>query len=257
MKRLKRILQGMLLFPGLCIVLHLLFRSPAINPAITIAHRGASDVAPENTLGAIREAVNRGIQYVEIDIQQTGDNYLILMHDTTVDRTTDGTGRVRDLSLEDIQQLDAGSYFSGEFTGEAVPLFRDALELAIQHNITLIVEVKNPELYPQLANELISILDETSGYGNVIVISFDHTWLESLEQAAPDVETGSLWLWSTGTPRNHHIVSVHWSSVLIDPTQIYRQHRAGNAIWVWTVNHPLLTSLLERLGVDGIVTDTP
>lgn len=257
MRKIRKFLLGLVLLIGVYIVLHLILRSPTDREPETVAHRGAGNYAPENTLVSVREAIELGATLIEIDVQQTSDGALILMHDTTVDRTTDGTGSVGELTLEDIKKLDAGRYFSEDYTGEPVPELRDVLTLVVERDVQLVVEVKSPYLYPQLTDALITDIAETDAQTNVIVMSFDQGWLADFQDRAPDITVGSLWLWGMSAPTDHNTVSVHWSSVVIDPTQVRRQRAAGNAIWVWTVNSPQIKSLMAWLGVDAIVTDTP
>lgn len=102
------------------------YRWPGV---IAVGHRGTVHLAPENTLAAFRKAIELGVDLVEIDVRETRDGHLIIMHDATVDRTTNGKGRVTDLTLEEIKRLDAGSWFSPKFAGEPVPTLDEALSL--------------------------------------------------------------------------------------------------------------------------------
>jgi len=108
------------------------------------AHRGAMDTHPENTLAAFQEAIRLGAHMIEFDVQITRDSKLVVMHDKTVDRTTNGTGLVSELTLEEIKKLDAGSWKSQQFTGEQVPTLKEALEI-IPHNIWLNIHLKGGE----------------------------------------------------------------------------------------------------------------
>ena len=101
----------------------------SFSPIIVIAHRGANRSAPENTLEAYRRAIELGCDYVEVDVRQTKDGVLVLMHDRTVDRTTDGSGTIEDLTLAEIRSLSAGSKFGPNWSGEKVPTFEQALEV--------------------------------------------------------------------------------------------------------------------------------
>jgi glycerophosphoryl diester phosphodiesterase len=227
-----------------------------------IAHRGNSCAAPENTLAAIRSAILSGAEYIEIDIRRTRDGVLVLMHDATVDRTTNGTGVVSGLTWAEVRRLDAREGFDSE-TGndpERVPTLADALALTVASSATLVIEVKSPVHSPRIANDLMGVVDAAAARRRVVVASFDHTWLREFAAHAPDVPIGELWIWPAprlSRTRVPEVISVHWSSVLLNPTLIPRLRRAGSLIWVWTVDNPTLIRILRRLGADGITTSNP
>jgi len=117
---------------------------------LNIAHRGASAWAPENTMASFRLALNMGADGFELDVQLTSDDQVVVIHDSSVDRTTNGTGRIAQLSFSQLRQLDAGSWFNSAkprrakpgYVGERIPLLTEVLDLAKQHNITTYVELK-------------------------------------------------------------------------------------------------------------------
>ena len=121
-----------------------LINSQYIENPIMISHRGAAGLAPENTLASIREAIGQGAQFIEVDVQRSADGVLVLMHDRTVNRTTDGRGTIRELTWDEISELDAGSSFSPEFTGEPVPSLDSVLGLIRKSPVNLVLEAKNP-----------------------------------------------------------------------------------------------------------------
>lgn len=249
----------LLLIPVIWGLLHLLLRpKPNAAPQL-IAHRGASGLAPENTLAAIHAGFTYGAPMVEVDVQRSADGRLLLMHDLTVDRTTNGHGAVADLTWAEIQALDAGSHFSFRFAGEPAPSLEAALELAQADGVTLMIEVKDPERYPGLATNLIETIDRLAAPAQVLVISFDHDWIVEFQRQAPHIPVGFLAYWAGSVPRvpAGQVVSVFWGSVLLDPTLAPRLHEAGYEVIVFTVNHPQLMRWLLWLGVDGIVTDYP
>lgn len=126
---------------------------------VNIAHRGASGHAPENTMAAFEKAFEMKADYIEIDVQMTKDGELIAIHDTTVNRTTNGTGSVGDYTLEEIQQLDAGSWFGQEFVGERIPTFEEIID-TYRGKIGLLIELKSPELYPGVEEKVAEALME-------------------------------------------------------------------------------------------------
>jgi glycerophosphoryl diester phosphodiesterase len=229
--------------------------------AVVISHRGAAGLAPENTLAALREAINQGVGLVEVDVHRTADGVLVLMHDETVDRTTDGTGAVRGLTWDEISKLDAGSHFSPKFAGESVPSLDSALELIAEWPVTLVLEVKNPHLYPGIEQQILEAVKRFDASDRVIVMSFDHGWLERFKEnkLASDITIGLIsWLpCNMAQIASTRVVSVYWPSVLLPPTSVRRIHNQGYQVWVWTVNDTRLMRLLVWLGVDGIITDRP
>jgi glycerophosphoryl diester phosphodiesterase len=239
-------------------LLVLLRSDPLERPAL-ICHRGLAGWAPENTLAAMREAISRGAQFAEVDVRRSVDGVIVLMHDETVDRTTDGQGRVDELTWDEISKLDAGSHFSPVFVGEPVPTLDEALALVASSTVTLVLEVKQPSRYPGIALQVADVLGESDLHDRVVVVSFDHDWLNRLGDLMPAARVGYLQV-HPGIPRRMSgdgVLDVHWSGVLLDPTLIRRAHRQGHRIWVWTVNDARLMRLLVWLGVDGITTDYP
>src|SRR5215213_4700199 len=113
-----------------------------------LAHRGASAYAPENTLAAFRLAIEQRADWLELDVQQTKDGHLVVFHDLRMERTTNGSGALRDLTLDQVRQLDAGSWFGPRFAGERVPTFEEVVALARQQNVRIFPEMKDPRLSP-------------------------------------------------------------------------------------------------------------
>ena len=249
----------LLIVPLIWLLIHLLLRSkPVLTPQL-IAHRGGGGLAPENTLAALRAGLAAGAHVIEVDVQRSVDGVIVLMHDATVDETTNGRGRVADLTWAELNQLDAGSHFSSEFAGEAVPRLEDALGLLTAEPVTLMIEVKDPELYPGLASDLWDVIRRAGAQDRVMVISFAHNWIIGFHQLAPEVPIGILSYWPYQVPGVAHgqAISVLWSSVLLDPTLVSRVHEAGASIVVFTVNNPTLMRCLLWLGIDGVITDRP
>jgi glycerophosphoryl diester phosphodiesterase len=240
-------------------ILYLVLRSKPLREPFMISHRGAGALAPENTLAGASEAIERGALFFEVDVQRSADGVLVVIHDDTVDRTTDGTGRVGELTYDEMGSLDAGSHFSTEFAGEPIPTLDAILELVAEKQVTLVLEAKSPELYPGIEQQIAEALQRLEVQDRVIVISFDHDWLERFHEVAPQARLGELWGWmgrSKPLPMTS-LVDVYWPSVIADPTLVKRAHAQGHEVVVWTVNNPWAMKLLLWLGVDGITTDRP
>ena len=157
---------------------------------INIAHRGASSYAPENTFAAFDLAKKMGVKDIELDVHFTKDDHIVVIHDERVDRTTDGSGHVREMSLEKIRSLDAGAWFSGEFTAEPIRTLGEVLE-RYKNDLNFHIEIKAREA-PGLASRT---CDLVRGYGVVnttTITSFDKQWLVETRKYAPEIPAGWL-----------------------------------------------------------------
>lgn len=260
MTMIKTIATLLLSFTTVWAALHLLCREKgrAGKPAI-IAHRGAAGLAPENSLAAIRAGLAHHAPYIEIDVQRSADGVLVVIHDETVDRTGNGRGAVRELPWAELRRLDVGRAFAPHFAGEAIPTLADVLLLLQDKPATLVIEIKDPHFYPAISQQILALLAEYQAQERVVVISFDHTELETFHRLAPGIPIGLAVTkpWPIPYIAPTQTVDVFWPGVLLDPTFVCRMHRRGYTVWVWTVNSPTLMRLLAWLGVDGLTTDRP
>jgi glycerophosphoryl diester phosphodiesterase len=235
----------------------------ALPQPVVFAHRGASAHAPENTLVAFQLAFEQGAPAIEFDVKLTADGRVVVIHDATVDRTTNGTGRVSRLPLAALQELDAGSWRSAQFRGEKIPSLDQVFE-ALGKKLLMNVELTNYEapfdaLVPKVAD-----LVKKHGLENYVWFSsfFPHN-LMRMAQLLPPVPRGQLiwpgpggwWQRAWGTQIN--VQAEHpWKD---DVTAAYVQsaHKRGRRIHVWTVNQPDDLRRLQALEVDGVFTDDP
>ncbi len=157
----------------------------------TVAHRGASSRAPENTMAAFEQAYRDGADAIELDVLKTKDGKFLVMHDDTVDRTTDGTGLVSDKTLEQAQQLDAGSWFDPRFSGERPPELGQVLDWA-KDKLHVVVEVKRETAAQSSGDDLVEVIRDKEVSDQVTVISFDREFVERVKTLAPDLDTGVL-----------------------------------------------------------------
>ncbi len=223
-----------------------------------ISHRGAAGVAPENTLPAVEAGLKAGAEYIEIDVHLTKDGEFAVIHDRTVKRTTGTTGRVKDLSLDELKKLDARKSMPS-FQGKAnIPSLDEVLDLfAAYPNATIAIEVKPGETGEDIPGKLTELIAKRKMYDQVIVISFKHKLLELIADKDPKVRIGYLSFLppSKATPNSTH--SVWWVSTLFFPKRIRKLMSQGVEIWVWTVNKKSRMEKLKQFGVNGIVTDYP
>ncbi|QEF97671.1 Glycerophosphoryl diester phosphodiesterase [Stieleria maiorica] len=231
----------------------------------TVAHRGFSAIAPENTLAAIDEAIRAGADGCEFDVYQCGDGTVVLMHDKTVDRTTDGTGRITELSLEQLRQLDAGSWKDKRFAGEPVPTLKQALERLRGTGCQPVIEVKMEGISRQVIDDVraLDMVDQ------VAVIAFSKTVVQEIRELEPKLTCA--WLYGEtipGTPEqqadflqsqarecNARILDLSYKILSPELVAELKTRRLG--VWTWTVNEAAVMQALRRWGVDSITTDRP
>ncbi|HWJ66990.1 MAG TPA: glycerophosphodiester phosphodiesterase family protein [Nocardioides sp.] len=239
-----------------------------------IAHRGSSGAAPENTLAAVRLAIAHRSDVVENDIQRTRDGELVIMHDTTLTRTTDveqvfpdrAPWTVASFTLAEIKQLDAGSWFAPEFAGERVPTLAEWVE-EVGNQAGMLLEPKAPELYPGIEADLDKELRSLPAFtralraGKVVVQSFNHVWLRAYEALAPDVPVGLLFGVKPTTVQIAEAAA--WAEQVnpalgaIDEATVDDVHAHGMEVHVWTVNGGADMRRAMAWDVDGIITNYP
>ena len=250
------LLYALLILLAFWLGLHLALRRRGKGDVV--AHRGAAAVAPENTLPSVEAGMKSGALYLEIDVQRSKDGSLVVIHDTTVDRTTDGSGKVGDLTLRELKELDAGAWFEPKFAGAQIPSLEEVFTKLGSWPGALVIEAKSPSAYPGIEKDIAGAIWRT-GFPRITIVSFDHAWLQKFREVNPDIPLGALSVLpplrmaDTSTER----IGVHWSAPLLDPTLVRRTHNNGQEIWVWTVDKPWLQRLLRWLGVDGITANDP
>lgn len=222
---------------------------------LSIGHRGNPLFAPENTVASFRACSNKA-DLVECDVRVSSDGYLVIMHDPTVDRTTDGTGAVASLTLAQLKALDAGSWFSPEFAGERIPTLEEA--------VTNILPFATPLMEQKAgsASAYVTELRRLNALTNVILQSFDWNFLSAvraLEPSIPLCALGSSDLTATALTNilNTGARAVAWERSKISTAEVELVHGAGLKLFVWTVDSPAEMQYFINLGVDGIITDNP
>lgn len=227
---------------------------------LTIAHRGASGHAPENTLAAFKKAVALGAAFIETDLQLSRDARLVAIHDSTVNRTTNGQGAVHDLTLADLRKLDAGSWFGSEFAGERIPTLEEILEFAKKNDAVFYLELKQQGSWGG-EHALIGALRESGEIARVVVISFDATVIADLRKIEPTLMTGLLYDGQIEDPLEKAVeIGARQLAVrgdLVTPALLNEAKRKDLQVVCWTVNHPAHMRLLIGAGVDGIMSDYP
>ncbi|WP_068502398.1 glycerophosphodiester phosphodiesterase [Paenibacillus kribbensis] len=229
---------------------------------INFAHRGASGVCPENTMAAFRHALELGATGIETDVQRTQDGYLVLIHDESLKRTAGSPLDVRDITLQELNALDAGGWFDEKFRGERVPLLDELLELAQSSDTVINLELKNSIYrYPGMEEEVIAAVKRFGLEERVILSSFNHESLALCAQLAPEIRTGALYIEVMVRPSEYAaqfgVTALHAYKHAVTPEAVSEALAAGVVYHPWTVNEPEEMKYLLEAGVSGIITDYP
>jgi glycerophosphoryl diester phosphodiesterase len=231
-------------------------RTPPLGRVRLIAHRGGPRYAPENTLAAFAHAVEVGAHMLECDVHLTADGEPVIIHDETLERTTNGAGWVKDKTLAELRQLDAGS-------GQSIPTLREYIELGRTSGVELLIEMKSPRLYPGIEARVLETL-EAAGYLEMSVLqSFDWDCLRRLRQLKPSARLGALYDWGqwdvSWPAADAEYVCPMAEAVLLNPGLVRQAHAEGRGVFVWfgRVEHPLTYRYLLTFGVDGLIVDDP
>ncbi|MEV7770002.1 glycerophosphodiester phosphodiesterase family protein [Kitasatospora sp. NPDC086791] len=236
-------------------------RPPGAPPTV-YAHRGASAAAPENTLVSDEVARRAGAEWIEDDVQPSKDGVPYVLHDDTVDRTTDGTGRIRDLTAAQLDALDAGSWFAPAYAGTRLPTLAAQLEDLRARGGKLLLEIKGPHTRDEVAR----IVREVRDHGmtdRVVVQSFEVDALRHARELAPELPLGllrsTLDADPVATARELGLAAYNPSddALATRPGVVRDLHAAGVAVNVWTVDRPDRWKALAAAGVDGIITNRP
>lgn len=237
---------------------------PRMLMTTVIGHRGAAMHAPENTLVSIRRAAEAGARMVEFDVQPTRDGVVVLMHDTTIDRTTSGTGTLTDLDHAYLSALDAGSWFGPDFAGEPAPTLVETLKLCGELGLRANVEIKPDLPDPERAVDLVvKDIEATWSFdaAGPVISSFSADVLRLVRKRSARLPIGVLvWkdktIWP-GLAAETGAMSVHFSRRNLTQTEVAEASGQGLAVAVYTVNDPAEAKRLLGWGVTGLFTDDP
>lgn len=244
------------------LMLDALREAQARHQALVFGHRGARAYAPMNTLPSFELAVAQGADGIELDVHRSKDGYPVIVHDFTVDSTTDGSGQVTDMTLVELKALDAGSRFSAAFAGTRIPTLDEVFE-AVGQKLFINVEIKSVSLETDGVEQVVADCITRHGMsGRVLISSFNPFTLIRFRAILPDVPIG--FLYSAESPQGvfEALGSVAYEAFhphygLITAESITPHLAAGRVINVWTVNDAAQAASLRDLGVTGIITDQP
>jgi len=235
-----------------------------------IAHRGGSNLAPENTRAAFQNAINLGVDMIEIDVEQTIDSVVVVIHDTKVDRTTNGTGRVDSLSYSYVKTLDAGSWFDNKYENEKILTLDETLQL-INGRVILLIEIKDgSERYPGIEQRTVDAIKKFDAHSWTIVQSFNKKAIERVSLLDKEIET--YYVIGSGFKQYYkelrsqidkdpsirsgfNGIAVHHR--MLSAASVDSLKQFGLGVYTWTVDKPEEMKKMIDLDVDGIITDSP
>jgi glycerophosphoryl diester phosphodiesterase len=233
-------------------------------PITVTAHRGFSGENPENTLASFRAAIAVGADMIELDVHLTRDNEVVVIHDDTLERTTDGKGNVADKTLAELKALDAGFRFNPRFAGERIPTLAEVLDVA-RGRIRVNIELKKGKNFPytmeELADRTLAVVEKAGMTDQVLFSSFDPAAVDRIREIAPRlpiaVITQKPWLTPEETGGGKLYPAINSSFKNLNEKNIRLAHAAGIEVHAWTVNTPADMEKVISLGVDGIITNHP
>lgn len=231
---------------------------------LNFAHRGSLTEAPENTLSAMKKALDHNAKAIELDIQLTKDGHMVVVHDQKLTRfNPDYPKWIKDYTLQEIKSIDIGSSFSKEYAGETLATFEEILRI-LPEDVLLNVEIKNiPIIYDGIEEKLIRTLKAHNRLENIIISSFDHAALQKVEQLAPDIPLGLLLYYRILKPWEYAkscgltLASVHPHYSYTDKQLIDEFHKLGLKVYPYTVSDMETYHKLVDLGVDGVFSNNP
>jgi len=233
-------------------------------PVLIMAHRGFSGKAPENTLAAFQKAIEIGSDFIELDIRFSKDGHLVVFHDDTLQRTTNGKGKVAEFSLQELKRLDAGFWFGAAFSGEKIPTLREVLDLA-RGRISLNIELKKGDqgryTMTDLADRALEEVQRGGMEQQVLFSSFDLSAAKRIREKNPAIPVAFITRSPWNSPREAFggelLLFLNARKTTLNETNLARAHHQGIKIIVWTLDTEDEMEKFISMGVDGIVTDHP
>jgi glycerophosphoryl diester phosphodiesterase len=226
------------------------------NPPVVMAHRGASAAAPENTMAAIRGAIESGADWVEIDVQETADGEVVVIHDRDLKKISGVALEVAGSTLEELRQVDIGSWFAPEFQDQRIPTLRDVLELC-RDRIKVNIELKYYGKQVMLEQRVADLVDSMDMADQVAVMSLSLDGIREMKRLRPGWSVGLLSTVALGELAKLDIDFLALNARAATPSLLRHAGDQGKKVLVWTVNDAVGMASMAGRGVDGIITDEP
>lgn len=226
------------------------------------AHRGSSGTHPENTIAAFYEASRLPIYGVEFDVHLTKDGELVVIHDETIDRTSDGMGFVKDMTFAELRTFDFGSWFSNKCQGELIPTLREVLDVFSKTSHHLNIELKS-DIFPYegMPEKVVEMVQQLKLDTRVVISSFDHGAIRAVKKIAPHIETAALFMEVLVDPLDYlgniPTDALHISLPSAVRSSMRKVVEEGAVVRVFTVNEEKYAATLRKIGVTAIFTDHP
>lgn len=233
-------------------------------PIMVIAHRGFSGAAPENTLAAFRKGIEVGSDMIELDVHLSRDGEIVVIHDETLERTTNGKGMVVDHTLQELKKFDAGSSFGPTFAGERIPTLKEVLDLA-KGRVPVNIEIKNPThgkySIAELTEKVLREVNQAGMMDRVIFSSFNPAALEWIGRKEPRAWGAFLfhrpWNFLRDIPGNQEYAVLNLRNIHLTREKVAEIKKAGKIINIYTVNTDEEMEQFVRWGANGIITNHP
>ena len=221
-----------------------------------IGHRGAAAARPENTMAAVVKAIEDGADWVEIDVQETADGEIIVAHDSDFMKAAENPLKVWDATMDDIANIDVGSWFDPVYASERVPTLRDVLSV-VKDRSKLIIELKYYGHDVDLENRVVALVEEADMQHQIATMSLKYPAVQKMLQLRPEWRAGVLAATSVGNLSGLDGDFLAVSATNVSGRLLRQAELAGKDVYVWTVNTPAMMSRMISLGVDGLITDEP
>lgn len=241
-----------------------------MSKSLVIAHRGANKYAPQNTMAAFKKAYELGCDGFETDVHITKDDKIVICHNYTINETSTGTGKISDMTLDQLKNFDFGSYYSKKYEGTEIPTIDDFLSFVETTDISILnIEIKSPkEAETAIVKETIKAVKEHNLFDKLLISSFDPKLLE--EAKIIDSRCKTAFLYSPKSPTLTKMIwrqlrytksigcdAVHPHFLFVNKKFVEDAHEMGIKVNPWTVNDPRTIDKLCKIGVDSIITDLP
>ncbi|MBE6024875.1 MAG: glycerophosphodiester phosphodiesterase [Cellulosilyticum sp.] len=231
-----------------------------MNRVLNIAHRGFSGKYPENTNIAFAKALTEGYcDGIEVDVHMTKDNKVVIIHDTKLDRTTTGTGYIKDYTLDELLEFDAGVKYDEKYKGEKILCIKSAMELVKKYNVRLYVEIKDDEIdYKDIEAEVLDRVEIVGVEDKVILSSYNIETLKRIKAHKPDIQTALLTKEVTFDIRAYQYADI----LSCDYTKLSKEvvdtiHSIGRKVTAWVVDDKAAMREMKDMGVDAVITNYP
>ncbi len=226
------------------------------DEVVVIAHRGAAGAAPENTLASIRRANEDGTDWVEIDVQETVDGEVVVMHDSDFMKLAGNRLKVWEGTLAQIREIDIGSWFAPEYSNERVPTLREVLA-EVSGKSHLVIELKYYGHDQQLEQRVVDIVEQAGMVDDVAIMSLKYEGIQKIRKLRPDWTIGLLAVKALGNLTKLDVDFLAVNTGMATPGFVRRAQKSGKQVLVWTINDAVTMSRVMSLGVNGIITDEP